>query len=87
MLAFPVDVVHGVGGWLLYFDVGAVDRSQTLWHAMSTMEAQNQILGLGLGKRHLYIFGTKMDSDSFACLPDDDGYSLSRHAKGVSSLS
>ena len=27
MLAFPV------GRWLLHFNVGAVDRSQTLWHA------------------------------------------------------
>ena len=28
-----------VGRWLLYPDVRAVDCSQTLWHAMSMMEA------------------------------------------------
>ena len=46
MLAFPVDVVNGVGRWLLYFDVGAVDCSQNTVACMSTMEAQKQILAL-----------------------------------------
>ena len=86
MFAFPVDVVHGVSGWLLDFNVGAVHRSQTLWHAMSTMEAQNQILCLGLRKRHLDIFWTQMDGDGFACLSDHGGNGRSRQAEGVGSF-
>ena len=62
-----------------YFDVGAVDHSQTLWHAMSMMEAYNQILGRGLHKRQLNVFWTKKAYNN--------GHSLSWHGKCVSSLS
>ena len=72
MPTFPVYVVHGVGRWLLYFNVRAVDRSQTLWHAMSMMEAPNKILSLRLRKAQLNVFWTEMDSDRFTGLSDND---------------
>lgn len=77
-LALPVYVVHGVEGWLFYFNIGPVYHSQTLGHSMIMQKYRKKLLCLGHSNRQLDVFRNEVDSYGFACLSDDDPFFLSR---------
>ena len=70
--ALPVNVVHGIDGWLFNFDMSPIYCPQTLGHSMALLESGNKLLYLGHRRWQPEVLWTKVVSYGLASLSEDN---------------